>query len=147
MGFLLIVLPICAILFFLALWIHQEFDDLEAVKVVSFIVFICSIVGLMFSIIGLLFIGTDILYKDVNIREEQSSRSILIRMLNEDYNSENLEKSLNFNKKMAGCKFRQNTVLWKYFGTDGACVDTIEIPTGKFIPTQQIRILTDSVGN
>lgn len=146
MGFLLICAVLSVVVLSISIRIHNASRS-EIVHGISFAGVVFSIFGIALPAIGIFLIGVDVLYKDVNIKKAETNKNVLVRMLNEDYNSENLRKALEFNEKMNVCKFKQQTKLWKYFETNGACIDTIDIPNGKFVPTQQIRILTDSVGN
>ena len=82
----------------------------------------------------------------MNIEKLTNQRGKYVRLLNEDYNAENLSTALDFNETHKLCKFKESTFMWSHIGTSGVCADTIAIPTGKFMPSQKIKISSDSTG-
>jgi hypothetical protein len=71
--------------------------------------------------------------------EEMIERDILVRMLEEDYDSKNLEKALQFNadQKMAAL---YNSSPWTYCIMKCYSLDTIPIPSSKFIPKDSVNL-------
>ena len=144
MGIFLVLLLASIVIGALSIYFFK--NDGTPLAVILFSLTIASAFGLAVSTMGFLFIGIDVLTKSVAIQKNETESIVLSRMLLEDYNSSNLESALRFNQKMKLCKFKQNSFWMAYMNTNGACVDTIAIPDGKFVPTQNIRILKDSTG-
>ena len=143
MGFMLIVLAIGLILLCGGL-ITLGVCDIDS-DVYGGILFTGVIIGgILISISAMfwLFVGLDKLGENLNIVELSNKRGKYIRLLNEDYNSENLNSALNFNEKQKVCQFKESGLMWSHFNTNGVCTDTIAIPMGKFIPRQIIKIDT-----
>ena len=141
MGFMLIVLAIGLILLCGGL-ITLGVCDIDS-DVYSGILFIGAIIGgilIAISAMFWLFVGLDKLGENLIIVELSNKRGKYIRLLNEDYNSENLNSALNFNEKQKVCQFKESTFMWSHFNTNGVCADTIAIPTDKFIPRQIIQL-------
>jgi TM2 domain-containing membrane protein YozV len=140
MGFMLIVLAIGLILLCGGL-IRCNIRS----EVYISILFTGVIIGGILSAISAMFwllVGLDKLGENLNIVELSNKRGKYIRLLNEDYNSENLNSALNFNEKQKVCQFKESGLMWSHFNTNGVCTDTIAIPMGKFIPRQIIKIDT-----
>ena len=145
MGFMLIVLAIGLILLCGGL-ITLGVCDIDS-DVYGGILFTGVIIGgilIVISAMFWLFVGLDKLGENLNIVELSNQRGKYIRLLNEDYNSENLNTALNFNEKQKVCQFKESGLMWSHFNTNGICTDTIAIPMGKFIPRQIIKIDTVS---
>lgn len=138
MGFMLIVLAIGLILLCGGL-IRCNIRS----EVYISILFTGVIIGGILSAISAMFwllVGLDKLGENLNIVELSNKRGKYIRLLNEDYNSENLNSALNFNEKQKVCQFKESGLMWSHFNTNGVCTDTIAIPMGKFIPRQIIQL-------
>lgn len=138
MGFMLIVLAIGLILLCGGL-IRCNIRS----EVYISILFTGVIIGGILSAISAMFwllVGLDKLGENLNIVELSNMRGKYIRLLNEDYNSENLNSALNFNEKQKVCQFKESGLMWSHFNTNGVCTDTIAIPMGKFIPRQIIQL-------
>lgn len=145
MGFMLIVLAIGLILLCGGL-ITLGVCDIDS-DVYGGILFTGVIIGgilIAISAMFWLFVGLDKLGENLNILQLSNQRGKYIRLLNEDYNSENLNSALNFNEKQKVCQFKESGLMWSHFNTNGVCTDTIAIPMGKFIPRQIIKIDTVS---
>lgn len=141
MGFMLIVLAIGLILLCGGL-ITLGRCNIRS-DVYSGILFTGVIIGGILSSISAmfwLFVGLDKLGENLNIVKLSNKRGKYIRLLNEDYNSENLNSALNFNEKQKVCQFKESNFMWSHFGSNGVCADTIAIPTDKFIPRQIIQL-------
>lgn len=71
--------------------------------------------------------------------EETIERGILVRMLEEDYDSKNLEEALQFNadQKMSDL---YNSSPWTYCLMKCYSLDTISIPSSKFIPKDSVNL-------
>lgn len=88
----------------------------------------------------MIFTGIEVASKGVSTQKLECSKAKMSRLLNEDYNAENLKNALDFNESQKMCVYKEATFMWSHFGTNGVCVDTIAIPTGKFIPRQIIQL-------
>lgn len=87
----------------------------------------------------LFFLGFGIFYmkKDISYQEQLNERQKISRMLQEDYNPNNLEKAISFNNKQKIIVAENKTFLFKW-NNSFASVDTIEIPSKNFMPTEKI---------
>lgn len=140
MGIALIILGIGLILATLGyIFLNTSSETLQEIGIASIVV---SIVTFVFSIIFWLFFAIEVSSKNVTTKRLECSRDKLSRLLNEDYNSNNLNEALDFNEKQKICSYKEATFMWSHMGTEGVCVDTIAIPTGKFIPRQIIQLDT-----
>ena len=145
MGFMLILLAIavlCLVTSFIIL--HNVDYSYEFLHGCTFAgIAIGAILGSI-SVLFFIFAGVDKLAAPVNMQELSTLRGKYIRLLNEDYNSLNLNNALDFNEKQKNCQFKESGLMWSHFQTNGVCIDTIEIPTSKFIPRQILQIEADS---
>lgn len=140
MGIALIILGIGLILVTLGyFFVNTSSDTLQGIGLASFVV---SALTLLFSTMFWLCTGIEYANKKVITMKMENTRGVLNRMLQEDYNAENLRSALEFNSKQKICSYKESTFMWSYMGTDGVCGDTIAIPTGKFIPRQIIQLDT-----
>lgn len=89
------------------------------------------------------FIGFGICYlkKDIDYQEQLNERQKISRMLQEDYNQNNLEKAISFNNKQKIIVAENKSFLFKW-NNSFTSVDTIEIPSKNFMPTEKIIIQT-----
>lgn len=150
MGFFLIILLAGILLFGAGIILLEKIEGMSGYHEGLSITGICSaVVGVVLLCVGVLFffcVGTDKLYSKVNLEKLTNERGKYIRLLNENYNADNLSTALNFNERQKLCKFKESGFMWSHMNTDGVCVDTINIPTGKFMPSQEITIIADSTG-
>lgn len=143
MGIALIVLAVGAVLIALGYFLVDALSEVsQGIGVTSIIV---GILSLAFSVIFWLFFAIEVASKNVTTKKLECSRDKLSRLLNEDYNSNNLNEALDFNEKQKICSYKEATFMWSHMGTEGVCVDTIAIPTGKFIPRQILNITRDTL--
>lgn len=150
MGFFLIILLAGILLFGAGIILLEKIEGMPGSHEGLSTTGICSaVVGVILLWVGVLFFfftGIDKLYSKVNLEKLANERGKYIRLLNENYNADNLSTALNFNERQKLCKFKESGFMWSHFNTDGVCVDTIDIPTGKFMPSQKITITADSTG-
>lgn len=140
MGIALIILGIGLILASLGyFFLNTSSETLQGIGIASFVV---SVLTFLFSIMFWLSTGIEYANKKVITMKMENTRGVLNRMLQEDYNAENLRSALEFNSKQKICAYKESTFMWSYMGTNGVCGDTIAIPTGKFIPRQIIQLDT-----
>ena len=140
MGIALIILGVGLLLATLGyFFLNTSSDTLQGIGIASFVV---SVLTFLFSIMFWLSTGIEYANKKVITLRMENTRGVLNRMLQEDYNAENLRSALEFNSKQKICAYKESTFMWSYMGTNGVCGDTIAIPTGKFIPRQIIQLDT-----
>ena len=140
MGIALIILGIGLILVTLGyFFVNTSSETLQGIGIASFVV---SVLTFVFSIMFWLNTGIDYANKKVITMKMENTRGVLNRMLQEDYNAENLRSALEFNSKQKICLYKESTFMWSYMGTNGVCGDTIAIPASKFIPRQIIQLDT-----
>ena len=87
-----------------------------------------------------LFTLGDVITKDLTFQNYMNQRATYVRLLNEDYNATNLANALKFNQDQKYYAYKEHTFMWSHFNTNGVYVDTIAIPTNKFIPKQIINL-------
>lgn len=150
MGMFLIILVVGIFLFvgsfYTMDWIERSRKSHE---VIAGVAISGLVIGVCMAIIGVIFfilVGAEKLSAPLNMEKLANERVKYVRLLNEDYNAENLSTALNFNETQKLCKFKESSFMWSHSGTKGVCVDTIAIPTGKFMPSQKIKISSDSTG-
>lgn len=140
MGIALIILGVGLLLATLGyFFLNTSSDTLQGIGIASSVV---SVLTFLFSIMFWLSTGIEYANKKVITMRMENTRGVLNRMLQEDYNAENLRSALEFNSKQKICLYKESTFMWSYMGTNGVCGDTIAIPTGKFIPRQIIQLDT-----
>ena len=140
MGIALIILGVGLLLATLGyFFLNTSSDTLQGIGIASFVV---SVLTFLFSIMFWLSTGIEYANKKVITLRMENTRGVLNRMLQEDYNAENLRSALEFNSKQKICLYKESTFMWSYMGTNGVCGDTIAIPAGKFIPRQIIQLDT-----
>jgi hypothetical protein len=122
---------------------------------ITFVLFVndAEIVGIISAIIALGFSITSIvcvfsyvdcyMSKAVYTQEAENQRITLNRMINENYNPDNLQKALDFNSKQKIIKI-ENQSFWRKYWTSVVYVDTVNIPNDKFIPSQKLILNIDS---
>lgn len=140
MGIALIILGVGLLLATLGyFFLNTSSETLQGIGIASSVV---SVLTFLFSIMFWLSTGIEYANKKVITMKMENTRGVLNRMLQEDYNAENLRSALEFNSKQKICSYKESTFMWSYMGTNGVCGDTIAIPTGKFIPRQIIQLDT-----
>ena len=140
MGIALIILGVGLLLATLGyFFLNTSSETLQGIGIASSVV---SVLTFLFSIMFWLSTGIEYANKKVITMRMENTRGVLNRMLQEDYNAENLRSALEFNSKQKICLYKESTFMWSYMGTNGVCGDTIAIPTGKFIPRQIIQLDT-----
>lgn len=107
--------------------------------------FIWWIVSLFFGAVGawvfvyICYLFANYIKKDLHLQEYKNQKSSIVRMLQEDYNSQNLSNAINFNNKQKMIVVENKTFLFKY-STSYYSVDTIQIPEKKFMPTSKVIV-------
>lgn len=101
---------------------------------------IVGIVSVAPSALFFIMVVFDIALKDIHTFEKTNGRNYIVRMLKENYDINALNAALNFNTAQKMCNYRQGRFMWKYLGTDGVCLDTVEIPSSQFTPTLNVNV-------
>jgi len=146
MGFMLIILAIGIVLglagAILRPYIMDNFLDSMCT---------CAIIAgaALVGIAALFYLFTlgDVITKDLTFQRYMNKRATYVRLLNEDYNATNLANALEFNQDQKYYAYKEHTFMWSHFNTEGVYVDTIAIPTRKFIPKQIVNLNVDSNSN
>lgn len=148
MGFFLVVLALGVLIFFISIYGMERGEQGRNEVLTGFSIagFVVGVVMVCLCAFFFLFTGIDKINQSVNVEKLKNERGKYMRLLNEDYNAGNLSTALDFNETYKLCKFRESTFMWSHYNTNGVCADTIPIPTGKFMPTQKIKISSDSTG-
>jgi hypothetical protein len=100
---------------------------------------IIGIISISFSFMGLGAYLLDYSVRGEHMREAVGHRGVLVRMIEEDYDSKNLENALQFNAEQKLSAF-YNSSPWTYCKENCYALDTIPIPTHKFIPTDFVKL-------
>jgi len=144
MGFMLILLTIGLFMISSSIVVLKvlgdRVDEWEVLGGCSyaFIVFggIISLIAIMFFLCT----GIDKLKAPMKFQSLNNLRGKYARLLQEDYNANNLSNALDFNERQKNCIYKESNFMWSHFGSNGVCADTIAIPTDKFIPRQIIQL-------
>ena len=143
MGIMLIFLAIAVVLLGIGCIITIKCSNVGisgfgvVLIVIGAIITACDLFFFIFTLL-------DIIGKNVTIQSYMNNKATLSRLLKEDYNGDNLANALQFNQKQKMYAYKEHTFMWSHFNTEGVYVDTIAIPTDKFIPKQIINLNTDS---
>lgn len=144
MGFMLILLTIGLFMISSSIVVLKvlgdSVDDWEILGGCSyaFIAFggIISIIAMAFFLCT----GVDKLTAPMKFQRLNNLRGKYARLLQEDYNADNLSNALDFNERQKNCIYKESNFMWSHVGSNGVCADTIAIPTDKFIPRQIIQL-------
>lgn len=150
MGFFLIMLAIGALLFggsiYTMDWVEKNRNQHEAIAGLSIAGVVVGVCMVCISAFFFFFAGIEKFSERLNTEKLINERGKYVRLLNEDYNAANLSTALDFNETQKLCKFKESGFMWSHMWTNGVCADTIVIPTGKFMPSQKIKISSDTTG-
>jgi hypothetical protein len=133
MGIFIIVLAICII----ASGICYKLSDTYC----NFTRFLSWVFGVYAFIALVILIGNSVMLitKDQVMKSEQVDGNVLYRLLQEDYNPENLNKALEFNARQQKAKI-YNESFFTLCVEQCYNVDTIVIPLTKFLPNTKNTI-------
>jgi hypothetical protein len=138
MGIVLSLVVISLFLIFITIVLLA--NDAELVGVISGI---AAVVFSVTSIVCVLSYVDSCMSKSVYAQEAENQRITLNRMLNENYNPDNLQKALDFNSKQKVIKV-ENESFWRRYWTSVVYVDTVKIPDERFMPSQKLILNIDS---
>lgn len=135
---------VIGLIIFLGLYL-KWFMNLEDYMSVTFkeiflgVIFICSACISFFSLIGTICFSIDYFTKNIHIVTENTNRDKLIRLLEENYNPDNLKAALDFNATQKRSYAYNQSNLW-YCWENCYVLDTIPIPTEKYIPSNYVKL-------
>ena len=100
--------------------------------IISGIVSIVIIIPLIFGVEALITTNID---REV----EKVNRDKLVRMLEENYNPDNLKNAIEFNASQKRSEMYNSSLMW-YCWENCYVLDTIQIPTEKYIPSNYVKL-------
>lgn len=143
MLFVIGTFVICLIIFlgiYLKWFMNLDMDMSVTFKEIFLaVVFICSACISFFFMIGTLCFTIDYFTKNIDTIAENTNRDKLIRLLEENYNPDNLKAALDFNATQKRSYAYNQSNLW-YCWENCYVLDTIPIPTEKYIPSNYVKL-------
>ena len=117
-------------------WSRDYCSVKDVVAGVSYIISgIVSIVIIIPLIIGVEALITTNIDREV----ENVNRDKLVRMLEENYNPDNLKNAIEFNASQKRSEMYNSSLMW-YCWENCYVLDTIQIPTEKYIPSNYVKL-------
>ena len=117
-------------------WSRDYCSAKDVVAGVSYIISgIVSIVIIIPLIVGVKALITTNIDREV----ENINRDKIIRMLEENYNPDNLKNAIEFNVSQKRSKMFNSSLMW-YCWENCYVLDTIQIPTEKYIPSNYVKL-------
>lgn len=100
---------------------------------------VIGIISTAFAFLGLVLYLIDYALSDYKMHKDIGHRGVLVRMIEEDYDSQNLENALLFNAKQKLSAY-YNSSPWSYCKVDCYSLDTIPIPSHRYTPTDFVKL-------
>ena len=117
-------------------WSRDYCSVKDVVAGVSYIISgIVSIVIIIPLIVGVKALITTNIDREV----EKVNRDKLVRMLEENYNPDNLKNAIEFNASQKRSEMYNSSLMW-YCWENCYVLDTIQIPTEKYIPSNYVKL-------
>ena len=117
-------------------WSRDYCSVKDVVAGVSYIISgIVSIVIIIPLIVGVEALITTNIDREV----ENINRDKLVRMLEENYNPDNLKNAIEFNASQKRSEMYNSSLMW-YCWENCYVLDTIQIPTEKYIPSNYVKL-------
>ena len=117
-------------------WSRDYCSVKDVVAGVSYIISgIVSIVIIIPLIVGVKALITTNIDREV----ENINRDKLVRMLEENYNPDNLKNAIEFNASQKRSEMYNSSLMW-YCWENCYVLDTIQIPTEKYIPSNYVKL-------
>lgn len=130
----------CLVLFIIGLYLNFKYDRenswKEAVGFIMSIVF--GIVGFFYMFATVAFLK-DYIPRETKQMRAEVNRSSLIRMLDENYDPDNLKNALNFNAEQKRSAKYNESAFW-YCWENCYVVDTIPIPKEQYTPSNMVKL-------
>ena len=114
-------------------------DYCSAKDVVAGVSYIISGIVLVCLIIPLIISSTAIITTNIDREVENVNRDKLVRMLEENYNPDNLKNAIEFNASQKRSEMYNSSLMW-YCWENCYVLDTIQIPTEKYIPSNYVKL-------
>ena len=117
-------------------WSRDYCSAKDVVAGVSYIISgIVSIVIIIPLIIGVKALITTNIDREV----EKVNRDKLVRMMEENYNPDNLKNAIEFNASQKRSEMYNSSLMW-YCWENCYVLDTIQIPTEKYVPSNYVKL-------
>lgn len=144
MGFVFAGLGIFGIIALMT-WIVGDviFDKCKTIHrtaeyIISIIFSVSGIIAIAFAFSCLLF-GIDYVTSSISYTKDTIKRDNLIRLVQEDYDPDNLKEALEFNAIQKQSAEFNKTIMW-YCWKNCYVIDTIPIPTEKYFPSSMVKL-------
>lgn len=102
-------------------------------------IFVCSAVSSLIFTFFVIFFSIAYFAKNVDRMADNANRDTLVRLLEENYNPDNLKAALDFNATQKRSNAYNQSPLW-YCWENCYVLDTIPIPTEKYIPSNYVKL-------
>lgn len=103
------------------------------------VIFVCSAVSSLIFTFCVIFFSIAYFAKNVDRVADNANRDTLVRLLEENYNPDNLKAALDFNATQKRSNVYNQSLLW-YCWENCYVLDTIKIPTEKFVPSNYVKL-------
>ena len=103
------------------------------------VIFVCSALSSLIFTFCVIFFSIAYFTKNIDKVAENTNRDKLIRLLEENYNPDNLKNALDFNAIQKRSEAYNQSPLW-YCWENCYVLDTIKIPTEKFVPSNYVKL-------
>lgn len=135
---------VIGLMIFLGLY-FKWYRFLESDNAVTFknfclcVIFVCSAVSSLIFTFCVIFFSISYFAKNVDRIADNANRDTLVRLLEENYNPDNLKNALDFNAIQKRSEAYNQSPLW-YCWENCYVLDTIPIPTEKYIPSNYVKL-------
>ena len=102
-------------------------------------IFVCSAVSSLIFTFCVIFFSIAYFTKNIDRIADNANRDTLVRLLEENYNPDNLKAALDFNATQKRSNAYNQSPLWYCWGKCYV-LDTIQIPTEKYIPSNYVKL-------
>ena len=117
-------------------WSRDYCSVKDVVAGVSYI--ISGIVSIVI-IIPLIIAAKALITTNIDREVENINRDKIIRMLEENYNPDNLKNAIEFNASQKRSEMYNSSLMW-YCWENCYVLDTIQIPTEKYVPSNYVKL-------
>lgn len=114
-------------------------DYCSAKDVVAGVFYIISGIVSIVIIIPLIIGVKALITTNIDREVENVNRDKLVRMLEENYNPDNLKNAIEFNASQKRSEMYNSSLMW-YCWENCYVLDTIQIPTEKYIPSNYVKL-------
>lgn len=124
---------------FITLHLKWSRDYCSAKDVVAGVSYIISGIVSIVIIIPLIIGVKALITTNIDREVENVNRDKLVRMLEENYNPDNLKNAIEFNASQKRSEMYNSSLMW-YCWENCYVLDTIQIPTEKYIPSNYVKL-------